>query len=911
MARRTSVIQVMVTGDATDLNRATQSGSKGMGLLGASALAASKIVASSLTAIAGFSIREFAKFNDSMVKSTAIMGDLSDVMRTDMEQAARDVAKTTSFAASEAADAFFFLASAGLDAEASIAALPQVAQFAQAGAFDLARATDLLTDAQSALGLTSDDTAENLEQLTRVSDVLVKANTLANASVDQFSEALTERAGAAMRALGVEIETGVAVLGVFADQGIKGSKAGTMLNTTLEGLTRTAREQSEAYDRLGVSVFDSEGNMRGMADIVGELEGALDGMSTEARLAELSTLGLTRQARDGVIQLLGNADAIREYEDALRDAGGTTQDVADRQLESFNAQLGLLMSGFADIGITIGEALAGPLGRFVAWFQEQLPAIEGFVNRAVPAFERFVASAGEKFTEFKRFFDENLREPLGALLTTLREIGGFALDKVFEFTGAAKEFLVDFAVAVGEGDFDRAGRILGETITNLLDLAISTGGDLSKAIGEWFGRQDWEAIGKSAAKHTGTFAKGLFSGLFTSIDEETGEQEFDWSKFMRLLAAGLVLRIPVFRRALAARTGLFRISIFRWLSNIVLALTAGLGPLLRTLWAAFATRLGTAFAGSNIGRVFSAIGLALQRLANGQIGLMLTGLVQALGGLFSSLTVKLGEFFIRMWPVIRPALQRIGLRIALWFTGPGVKLLIGAVAGFAKALAAAIGGIPALVIGAIVAAVAAIGFAFVTTFHEWRDQSEEEFSNIGSEIVAFIVHGQQIREDWFDRTVTQWFRDRWASITKWIATQRETFQNWGISIIDGVISGLQSRGDAISNWMGDELEKAWNRVKSFLKIGSPSKLFAEAGRAIGDGLTLGIDDSSVGVLRSLSGLSADLAGTDFRAPQVPVGRTAAPSIVVNVSGAIDPEGTARQIERILRDSQRRTGGVFV
>jgi hypothetical protein len=81
-----------------------------------------------------------------------------------------------------------------LDAEASIAALPRVAQFAQAGMFDMSRATDLLTDAQSALGLTiRDDAVKNMENMIKVSDVLVRANTLSNATVEQFSTSLTTK----------------------------------------------------------------------------------------------------------------------------------------------------------------------------------------------------------------------------------------------------------------------------------------------------------------------------------------------------------------------------------------------------------------------------------------------------------------------------------------------------------------------------------------------------------------------------------------------------------------------------------------------------------------------------------------------------------------------------------------------
>ena len=178
-----------------------------------------------ITAFSGLFLKSFAGFDDALNQSLAIMGDVSDAMRKKMAQAAKDVALTTRFSAKDAAASYFFLASAGLDAKQSIEALPQVAQFAQAGMFDMAQATDLLTDAQSALGLTvRDDVAANMRNMVRVSDTLVAANQKANASVQQFSEALTNRAGAALRALGKDVEEGVAVLAAYADQGEKGQR---------------------------------------------------------------------------------------------------------------------------------------------------------------------------------------------------------------------------------------------------------------------------------------------------------------------------------------------------------------------------------------------------------------------------------------------------------------------------------------------------------------------------------------------------------------------------------------------------------------------------------------------------------------------------------------------------------------
>jgi len=308
-------------------------------------------------------VKDFGSFDDAMTKSLAIMGDISGTMRKDMEKAARQVGRTTKFSATQAAEAYFYLASAGLDAKQSIAAMPQVAEFATAGNFDLAKATDLLTDAQSALGLSVDDTIENLKNQTRVSDVLVKANTLANATVEQFSESLTTRAGAALKLVNKDIEEGVAVLAAWADQGVKGAEAGTRLDIVLRDLQTRAIENKEEFEKLGISVFDSEGNMKNMADIIGDLEGVMEGMSDRQKRATIQMLGFQDRSVAALLTLLGTSDAIREYEKDLRSAGGTTEEVAKKNLSSFNEQMNLLKSEIEDISISIGEKLAPKVGQ--------------------------------------------------------------------------------------------------------------------------------------------------------------------------------------------------------------------------------------------------------------------------------------------------------------------------------------------------------------------------------------------------------------------------------------------------------------------------------------------------------------------------------------------------------------------
>ena len=327
--------------------------------------------------VGGLAVKQFAQFDDAMTQSLAIMGDVSDAMRSEMTEAAKQMARETTFSATDAAKSFYYLASAGLSAEASVSALPKVAKFAQAGMFDMARATDLLTDAQSALGLTMrNDAIANMNNMVHVSDVLVKANTLANASVEQFSIALTNKAGPAMKSVGMDIEEGVAVLAAFADQGIKAEEGGTQFAIVLRELQRRALENTKAFKKYNVTVFDNAGEMRNMGDILGDLDKAYVGLSDAQRKSMLSEMGFADRSVISLLALKDMSGAVKTYEEQLREASGTTEEVAKKQLTSLSSQLKLARNAIQELAISLGQYLA-PMVRSVALALQQFRDIVG------------------------------------------------------------------------------------------------------------------------------------------------------------------------------------------------------------------------------------------------------------------------------------------------------------------------------------------------------------------------------------------------------------------------------------------------------------------------------------------------------------------------------------------------------
>lgn len=335
-----------------------------------------------IVAFAGVSVAAFTKFDDAMTQSTAIMGDLSVNTKKALASTAREIAKQTTFSSTAAAKAYYYLASAGMSAKESMAALPAVAKFAQAGMFDLERATTLLADAQTSLGLrVRDDAVKNMENMVRVSDVLSKANILANASIEQFSEALTTRAGAALRLVGKDIEEGAAALAVMANQGIKGAEAGTRLDVVLRDLQTRAIKNQGVFEKYNVTVFDTQGEMRNLADIFEDLQGAMAGVSDEKRRSILMEMEFQDRSVASILALVGMSDELRRYEKELRGAGGTTEEIANKQLQSLKSQFKLTTNAIASFAESIGETLAPIMTDLNKLIQGAVNGMTGFIEK--------------------------------------------------------------------------------------------------------------------------------------------------------------------------------------------------------------------------------------------------------------------------------------------------------------------------------------------------------------------------------------------------------------------------------------------------------------------------------------------------------------------------------------------------
>ncbi|KKM69740.1 hypothetical protein LCGC14_1447680, partial [marine sediment metagenome] len=341
-------------------------------------------------------------FGRKMRQSLAIMGDVSEVMRTDMRKAAIEVAKVTKFSAAETAEAYYFLTSAGLDAKQSIVALPAVATFAQAGMFDLSRATQLLTDSLAALGMKSKDPQENLANMVRLSDMLVKANTLADASTEQFAEALSGPIAGYMRAYNISLEEGVGLLALLAERGQKGAEASDAAMVLFRDIPRAVSMNSAAFKKYGITIDDGTDNMLSMVDVVKNLTDSLGSMGSMTLSAAMQEMGLTRSVRNVILKLFEGSGELRNFQEELRNAGGMAQEVADNQLTAFQKGWAKLGGTLTNVGNKLMELLGPKLeramegaSRFIQitskWFGE---AFDFVVGATKPLADSFTTAFG-------------------------------------------------------------------------------------------------------------------------------------------------------------------------------------------------------------------------------------------------------------------------------------------------------------------------------------------------------------------------------------------------------------------------------------------------------------------------------------------------------------------------------------
>jgi TP901 family phage tail tape measure protein len=288
---------------------------------------------------------------------------------------AREVAAQTKFTATEAAGALDFMAFAGFSANQAMALLPQTTTLATVANVDLARSTDIATDALGAFNLRADNTADLTRNLTRINDVFAKTITTSNTNLEQLFEGL-KQAGPVATAAGVSLEQTAAITGTLANAGIKGSLAGTQLKNMFLKLTATTPKAEKMLAKLGVRVADEQGNMRDFFHIIQDFEVGLRDMGSAQKSAALNTI-FGRRAVVGMNNILNiGSKELRRYSDRLNRSAGTAKEMAADIEKSLGNQLLKLKSAAIELGM-----------KFVDEFGKNMPGAIAWLTKAIRSFD--------------------------------------------------------------------------------------------------------------------------------------------------------------------------------------------------------------------------------------------------------------------------------------------------------------------------------------------------------------------------------------------------------------------------------------------------------------------------------------------------------------------------------------------
>lgn len=316
-------------------------------------------VTAAVGALGTTAVKTTADFDSSMSQVQATMGITKDSMSdlngasVNTMDALRDLAKQmgaeTAFSASECADAMNYLALAGYSTQEIYDTLPTVLNLAAAGDIDLASASDMVTDAMSALGM------ETSEADTMV-DQMAKTASLTNTSVAQLGEGILTIGATARTVKGGTAELNTA-LGILANNGIKSAEGGTHLRNVILSLQNPTDKAAAQMEALGISVYDSEGNMRSLNDILGDLNTSMEGMTAQEKSNIIGQI-FNKTDLSAVNALLANTgDTWDSLQQSIADSGGAAQQMADTQLDNLSGQLTLLKSALEGLAISFGEIL--------------------------------------------------------------------------------------------------------------------------------------------------------------------------------------------------------------------------------------------------------------------------------------------------------------------------------------------------------------------------------------------------------------------------------------------------------------------------------------------------------------------------------------------------------------------------
>jgi len=344
------------------LGKSAQTATKSMKSMYAGLVAIAGVLAGG--ALLGSSVKAFASFDDNMRAAGAVTKATTKDLEL-MTEAAKDMGRETRYTSANAAEALRFLGMAGLSATQATAALPDVLNLAAAGALDLGTAADITTNVLSAFGL-------EVEQLSRVNDVMVQTFTNSNVNLAEVGEAF-KIVGPIAKGVGADFEDLVGTIGALGNAGIKGTLAGTALKGAIGALLNPTKQEAQLIKdlegRMGglsLKIRDANGDFIGFKTIIEQLEKA--GLKGEEALKLFG-----ERAGPGMAALMNmGSESMAELIKKLRESGGVAKDIADQMEAGLGGQIRKTISMWQAFQLALGDAMGPTVIRLMEGFRIEL-----------------------------------------------------------------------------------------------------------------------------------------------------------------------------------------------------------------------------------------------------------------------------------------------------------------------------------------------------------------------------------------------------------------------------------------------------------------------------------------------------------------------------------------------------------
>lgn len=330
-----------------------------------------------LLAVGAGAIKVGADFEKSMKKVQAVTG-ASEKQFGKLSEEARNLGASTKYSANEVADAMGFLGMAGFDTGEILEATGGMLNLASVANLDLASTADIASNMLTGMGMEA-------SEINKVVDIMTETMTNSNVDIQMLGESFKYVAPLASQ-LGVDLGELSGAIGFMGDAGLQGSMAGTSLATGLTRLASPTKESSELMKKLGIEVFNAEGNLKSLPDVLSELEGGFSGLSTQQQTSAMSTI-FGMEAMKGWNALLSRGSGeLEDFAGQLNNSQGAGEEVAKTMSDTFYGALANLKSALDEVGISLYEMIEQPLKNVVvaitdavSWFNSLSTGTQQFI----------------------------------------------------------------------------------------------------------------------------------------------------------------------------------------------------------------------------------------------------------------------------------------------------------------------------------------------------------------------------------------------------------------------------------------------------------------------------------------------------------------------------------------------------